>query len=437
MAIAREDANAILRTVYDGIPVLSVDAVAGSGKTRTVERLAVLSAAEFGERCMIVSSTNEQAIDIARRLGRWWPDYPVTLFVREDLPLPLDVLNLSSVAVAMRTGDLPTGRPAIVVANADRWSWSALDRSRPHFDRQLVDEAYQVLDAKWVQVSGLASSHILIGDPAQIAPIVNVDVIRWAASSSSPHVAAPRALLARDPTVPRLTLRVTHRLSAETATIVGPSFYPSIPMISIARPGSRRLITAIAGLAPLDRLIDLSGDSGIVLGQLPPAATGEYDNGMISTITLLVRRLLARSPTVIDETGQRPLTPERIGIITPHVSQVTAIQARLPGVRVETANRWQGLETDVAVVWHPLSGRADVGGFHLDAGRLCVSLSRHRIACMVMTRAGLPELLESHVPSGARVPGMDDDPEYAGWQAHRQLLRRVQDRGAVMALPTP
>lgn len=440
MAMAMADAEAVLRTQYDGVPLLVLDAVPGSGKTWLVERLAVLSSQVLGERCMIGTGTNDQAIDIARRLGRNWPRISVTLFVKEDLPLPADLAVLPSVRVARKTAELPHTRPAIVVANVARWSYSSLDRSQPQFDRQVIDEAYQILDARWIQVSGLASQHVLVGDPGQIAPIVDIDVARWASNPWGPHVSAPRALLTRDPTVPRLSLRVTHRLSAGTAAVIGPSFYPGMSMISATSPGTRRLTMTAAGALPLDRFIDQTGQ-GVTLGLLPAAATGEYDELMLSVITAVAERLLTRGAMVTDETGTHRLAPDRIGLIVPHVSQVTALQSRLPAqlsaIHVETANRWQGLETDVAIVWHPLSGRGDVGAFHLDAGRLCVMLSRHRVACILLSRAGLSELIEGHVPLGARVPGIDEQPEYIGWQAHRQLLRQLQDRGSTAAVPWP
>ena len=50
-----------------------------------------------------------------------------------------------------------------------------------------------------------------------------------------------------------------------------------------------------------------------------------------------------------------------------------AVKAVLPGsvssdVLVETANRYQGLERDLTLVWHPLRGRIRTGAFHFDAG---------------------------------------------------------------------
>ncbi|MBB4942909.1 hypothetical protein FHR32_007309 [Streptosporangium album] len=59
-------------------------------------------------------------------------------------------------------------------------------------------------------------------------------------------------------------------------------------------------------------------------------------------------------------------------------------------------------EYAVTIVLHPLSRRRDATAFHLESGRLCVLASRHRHACIVVARAGIPELLDAH-PSTGRV----------------------------------
>src|ERR1700730_9622283 len=70
------------------------------------------------------------------------------------------------------------------------------------------------------------------------------------------------------------------------------------------------------------------------------------------------------------------------------------VEARLDRL---TANRLQGREFDVTIVLHPLSGRRDATAFHLEAGRLCVLASRHRHACIVVSRAGIADLLDAHL----------------------------------------
>jgi hypothetical protein len=93
-------------------------------------------------------------------------------------------------------------------------------------------------------------------------------------------------------------------------------------------------------------------------------------------------------------------------------------------IRVDTANRLQGAEYDVTVVLHPLSGRRDATAFHLETGRLCVLASRHRHACIVVARAGIPELLDAH-PS-VEPMYLDDLVKFPdGWEANQAVLAHL------------
>jgi hypothetical protein len=93
-------------------------------------------------------------------------------------------------------------------------------------------------------------------------------------------------------------------------------------------------------------------------------------------------------------------------------------------VVADTANRLQGREFDVMIMLHPLSGRRDATAFHLEAGRLCVLASRHRHACVVVARAGIPELLDAHPsaePVHLGVPVKFPD----GWEAHQSFMAHL------------
>jgi hypothetical protein len=97
------------------------------------------------------------------------------------------------------------------------------------------------------------------------------------------------------------------------------------------------------------------------------------------------------------------------------------VEARLDRL---TANRLQGREFDVMIMLHPLSGRRDATAFHLEAGRLCVLASRHRHACVVVARAGIPELLDAHPsaePVHLGVPVKFPD----GWEAHQSFMAHL------------
>ncbi|MEV8405839.1 AAA domain-containing protein, partial [Streptomyces niveus] len=129
--------------------------------------------------------------------------------------------------------------------------------------------------------------------------------------------------------------------------------------------------------------------------------------------------------------GTSPLTADRVAVGTAHRDQAAAIRAALAelgvtGVAVDTANRLQGREFDVTVVLHPLSGRPDATAFHLETGRLCVLTSRHRHACIVICRAGVPELLDEHpstepVQLGVTIKFPD------GWEANHAVLSHLSE----------
>ncbi len=100
-----------------------------------------------------------------------------------------------------------------------------------------------------------------------------------------------------------------------------------------------------------------------------------------------------------------------------------ALDARgLCDVVVETANKLQGLEFEVVVVWHPLSGLSEADEFHLDPGRLCVLLTRHRQACIVVGRVGISDLLDDQPPPPtAAYLGHYSDPLLDGWEVHQEI----------------
>jgi hypothetical protein len=53
-------------------------------------------------------------------------------------------------------------------------------------------------------------------------------------------------------------------------------------------------------------------------------------------------------------------------------------------------------------------------------------LSRHRVACFVVSRGGTEQLLLRYSPSGDRVLGVEQDAEYEGWRAHVTFLRDLR-----------
>lgn len=437
--LADDAVRAILRTQYEGVAGLRIDSPPGAGKTGVVQRLAVQSLAWLHERCMVVTQTNEQAFDLARRCCADFPRLRFVLFLRKDLAVPADLHLMSNLLMIRETKSLPQTGPCVVIANGARWSWLDTDSGIDLFDLQLVDEAFQMPDYRFQQIAWMTKRIVLVGDPGQIDPVVTCDVDRWRADPAGPHVASPTALLARHPGIRRMALPVSRRLVPDTVSIVQPAFYPRLPFTAMSAAGARGISTATPAVhrsdAPIERVV--RGGS-IVQVELPEAITGELDDEIADAIVASIHRLILRRTVVTDDGSTVPLTPAMIGVVCAHVSQVNAVRERLPAsmsdVLVETSDRFQGLERAIMLVHHPLSGRTDADAFHMDAGRLCVMLSRHRVACLVFARGGIEDLLVRYGPSGDRVLGSDTDQEFEGCRAHLEIQQRLRTLGRVVSI---
>jgi AAA domain-containing protein len=436
--IADEAVREILRTQWNGERAIRLDSPPGAGKTRVVEYLAVQALGQLDESCMVVTQTNEQAFDLARRLARGYSKLQFTLFLKKDLVVPRDVLALRNLHLVRKTADLPAG-PCVVISNATKWSWVSEDHLTS-FDCQIVDEAFQLPDYRFHQIAGLAERVVLVGDPGQIAPVVTCEIERWKCDPAGPQIACPRALLKRHPGVRQIKLPVSRRLVPDTVDFIQPAFYPELAFTALSARGERGLRVPVRGAMPIDGAIDLAArGASLVALELPAIVTGEVDEELACAVVSLITRLLQRRTELYDGDTEQRITAAMIGVTCAHVSQVNAIRERLPAdlseVLVETSDRFQGLERPVMVIHHPLSGRVDATLFHLDAGRLCVMASRHRIACFVVSRRGVEDLLLRYAPSGERVLGLEEDSEFSGWSAHLFIARRLRERDRVIRLP--
>jgi hypothetical protein len=202
-----------------------------------------------------------------------------------------------------------------------------------------------------------------------------------------------------------------------------------MPFDAAVLPGVRELALGRGGRSPLDRALEVAGRHGWADIRLPRRPVLLTDPEVVECIADLVARLFARGPRVRCERSARlaPLWPDQVAVGVCHNDQkdlvrVALTERGLGGVVVETANRLQGLEYEVVVVWHPLAGLPEADAFHLDPGRLCVLLTRHRQACLVVGREGDEETVEDQVPpSPPAWLGCTAEPVLDGWETHRQV----------------
>ncbi len=420
----------MLQHVERNDPLLILKAPPGSGKTHFTLR-AVALAASLRRRIAVATQTNNQADEFCQRMATEFGRFPVHRWAsggRTERDLG------PSVTWFTESKHLPEG-PCIVVATSAKWSTSKLDEY-DNFEELFIDEAWQMAWADFMLMSTVAGRFVLVGDPGQIPPVVPIDVSRWQTSRRPPHRPAPDVIL-RDkaPYTRSLELPVTTRLPHDTCELVQ-SFY-DFSFDSWAGPGQRHLVLETAGGARVDPALDLLTSGSVALLTLPTPASGppfEEDREVADLAAEVVRRLLERRASVMTENGPGSLEPRDIGVAATHRVMNSRISHALgdlvgpEGVRVDTAERWQGLERNVMVVVHPLSGVTKPSGFDLSTGRLCVMASRHRVGLVLVSRDHVGATLEAHLPVADQALGLPDE-SGRGRRDNLDVWRRLETEG--------
>lgn len=422
--------DAILRdTLHGTARGVVVDSPPGAGKSTLVVR-AALELADAGRPLMVVAQTNAQVDDLVVRLAVKNPGLPVGRLHSSDAdPYDKVLEELPNVRKSAKAAEL-AGLP-VVISTAAKWAHVKVDEPWRH---AIVDEAYQMRSDGLLAVAGLFERALFVGDPGQLDPFSIVGGEQWAGLSYDPSASAVSTLLAHNPELPQHRLPVSWRLPASAAPLVSDAFYPYTPFRSGTGHGDRRLSFAVpSDGSGTDRVIDEAAESGWGLLELPARHTPRTDPEAVRAVATVVRRLLDRGGAATSELSfdPAPLTADRVAVGTAHRDQAAAVRAALaelgvPDVTVDTANRLQGMEFDVTVILHPLSGRPDATAFHLETGRLCVLASRHRHACVVVCRAGVGDLLDAYpstepVQLGTLVKFPD------GWEANHAVLAHLAE----------
>ncbi|WP_069769647.1 AAA domain-containing protein [Streptomyces sp. LUP30] len=422
--------DAILRdTLHGTARGVVVDSPPGAGKSTLVVR-AALELAEAGRSLMVVAQTNAQVDDLVERLARKNPELPVGRLHSSDAdPYDKALERLPNVRKSAKAAEL-AGLP-VVISTAAKWAHVKVDEPWRH---AIVDEAYQMRSDGLLAVAGLFERALFVGDPGQLDPFSIVGGEQWAGLSYDPSASAVSTLLAHNPQLPQHRLPVSWRLPASAAPLVSDAFYPYTPFRSGTDHGDRLLSFAVpSDGSGADRVIDEAAESGWGLLELPARHTPRTDPEAVRAVATVVRRLLDRGGAALSDGSPdpTPLTAGRVAVGTAHRDQAAAVRAALTelgvaDVTVDTANRLQGMEFDVTVILHPLSGRPDATAFHLETGRLCVLASRHRHACVVVCRAGVGDLLDEYpstepVQLGTLVKFPD------GWEANHAVLAHLAE----------
>jgi hypothetical protein len=451
-ASARAVTDAILADLAKAERGVVVDSPPGAGKS-TLVVAAAASLAERGERVMVVGQTNEQVDDLIDRMAGEHGVLRIGRLSAQDYTPAPRVARHPNVTARTALADL-IDHP-LVIATAAKW---ALLDTETRWPWAIIDEAYQMRSDSLLRIARLFDKALFVGDPGQLDPFSTVETERWLGLNWDPMSSAVAVLLTNNPGIPVHALPVSWRLPATAAPAVSAAFYPFSGFTAATELGDRamRWTTRPFGMTSFDLALQTAADTGWALYELPHRHTLRTDAEAIDACAELAARVLLRGAVAVSERGTHDVTADRIAIGVAHRDQAAAVRRALRAraaaypvlsgsapdnsgldysgpsssgrdvtkVVADTANRLQGREFDVMIMLHPLSGRRDATAFHLEAGRLCVLASRHRHACIVVARAGIPELLDAHPsaePVHLGVPVKFPD----GWEAQQSFMAHL------------
>jgi hypothetical protein len=411
-------------------------APAGAGKSYFLSETAGLLR-QRDLRVALAAPTNDQAQGLVRMVCRLNPGLPIAFVHAKDRELPPSLAALPGVTQPT-AGVAHAQRDPLVIATVDKLADAYLRDGLGDFDVLLLDEAFQADAAQTYTAGFVAPTHLYVGDSGQLDPFSTLpDATFWRGAPEDPLQTAVGVLLRNHPDTPVHQLPITRRLDPR-AVPVARCFYPGHNFDAAVRPGVRQLRLRRPGpgsraLAPIDRTLDEAAASGWahVLLSGAPVLTADPATGEL--IRDLLLRMFSRQPraTCENHTVPNDLRQANVAVGVSHNAQKDLVRvllddAGLSGVTVDTANRLQGLTFEVIVAWHPLAGSTATDAFHLDPGRLCVLLTRHRHACIVVGRDSDHALLDGVPPATPGYLGWDPDPILDGWGVHEGVFRLLE-----------
>ena len=438
----QQNANSVLdaaieHALFGTDPLTIIKSPPGAGKTFLVECASAVAVTECAMRVVVVTPGVSQLYDVVDRLLEYnLPRLELVHATHRTLP---NLLADRITASCGWTPELNVG-PGVLVTNVHILTANLNKLNPGMFDLMIVDEAYQLAAKDFMPVANLASRVMMVGDPGQLDPVISIDTNNLEVNAHKIHWPAPAYILDRFPEIPVFGLPVTRRLLPDTSDLIQACFYPDLPFRSVVEPNDRQLHFAASGMSPaIDQALDaIAGGASLVAVTVPGFAPAheEADPEVAAVIARLADRLLVRQAEWV---GQRLLTEGDIGCIDPHVIAGGAISDQLRqrgrgNIRVETVERWQGLQLPISIVRHPLSRAGRPTAFDLEAGRWCVSLSRHQIGCIIVGRESITDVIRAYVHGCDTVAAGARDVTWSGFGAHRKIWNALADQGRIFAL---
>jgi uncharacterized protein len=358
--------------------ILPIQGPPGTGKTYTGARM-IVSLARAGRKVGVTAVSHKVIRNLLDAVVRAAAEEHADLGVVQKIGDRPELGDPRVREVEGKEAEAARTDPGVHVIGSTQWLWAGEDQHEC-VEVLFVDEAGQMSLANVLAASQGAKNMVLLGDPQQL------EQPQQATHPEGTHVSALEHLLAGHATLPAdrgLFLDETWRLHPDLCSFTSPVFYE-------ARLQSRAGLDCQAVVGP-------TRFAGAGLWFVPVEHEGNQSAAPeeVEAVAALVEELTSAGVTWINETGKSaPMTPNDILIVAPFNAQVTDLQARLPGARVGTVDRFQGQEAAIVIYSMTSSTPEDAPRgmeFLYSLTRLNVATSRARCASILVAN---PRLFE-------------------------------------------
>ena len=357
--------------------VLPIQGPPGTGKTYTGARM-IVALVRAGRKVGVTAISHKVIRNLLDEVVEAAAEEHVPISVVQKVSEPLGG-NSSVRELADREANAALSDPTVHVVGATSWLWAGAEQHEC-VDVLFVDEAGQMSLANVLAASQGAKNLVLLGDPQQL------EQPQQATHPEGTHVSALEHLLGEEKTLHRIAACSWKRRGACIRRWSNSRRRCSTSRGCARAPGSSaKLWTA----RRVSRARACGSSRSSTRGN--QSAAPEEVEAVVALVEELTRGgvcwINAKSVTA-------PITRSEILIVAPFNAQVSDLEARLPGGRVGTVDRFQGQEAPV-VIYSMTSSTPDDAPrgmeFLYSLTRLNVATSRARCATILVAN---PRLFE-------------------------------------------
>lgn len=434
-------------------------AAAGAGKSYALVHM--VGEALANPQCTRVAVTafaNKQVFPLAQRLGNKFGAEQVCLFVSKKWQPKVPDEVTQCCTIAMSAKDIPQDA-RIVLGVAAKFGYMSepkrlADNLGPAgngahtFDVLFVDEAWQLPLYMFAGVQALATVTVGVGDVGQLSPI-DPSQNPWRGDPGyNPYRAWPTAYEGKATTY-AIDLPAVWRPTAEQLPLWR-AFYGDWDRLDcVAAPGDRSIeLPALSGpAADVWGAVATGRPTLLEVAGLPDPEAADIDQPLLGFLEDLLTPLLADAfachEQIYDDVGH-PQGAATVDSIDPSGDPLIVVLATrnqavddatdlvdrlierfdLPDgvIQASTVDSWQGQTNRLTIALHPLSGADRLDEFNSAFGRLAVTCTRATHGLLMLSRAGLDELL-ADAPARPGTPFGEPGTRSLPRQTHQRILR--------------